>query len=349
MSGISRAGDTSSRNSPFLHTGHLQFSAKLLRKQIIQAFNSEQARQAVMSVSSELREPMEKQRAAGKAVRYKRRLALSLLFAVACMSQAVIGRAQESAETTRLCGESQEPAQRSDEVPAPRAPAPVEREATLRTLPRNILQDQKDLWLFPAKLAQGHHWLPTAIVVGVTAGLIASDPQTMPHFRQTSAFSGFNNAFSGGTGAGIIAAVPATFYIASLIRKNAYDQSSALLAGEAVADDAVLMVVLKSITRRQRPNEIAVNGSYSDTFFQSHSSFAGTGSSFPSGHAMMSFSVATVFARRYRKHRWVPYVAYGLASVISFSRVSTSAHFPSDVLLGAALGFAMARFDVVRQ
>ena len=304
---------------------------------------------AIMNVSLELREPMEMQRVAGKAVRYKRRLALPLLFAVACLSQGAVGRAQESAETTQLCGENQESAQRSDEAPAPRATAAAEREATLRTLPRNILQDQKDLWLFPTKLAQGHHWLPTMIIVGVTAGFIATDPQTMPHFRQTTAFSGFNRVFSGTATAGFIAAVPATFYIASLIRKNSYDQSSALLAGEAVADDAVLMVVLKSITRRQRPDEIAVNGSYSDTFFKSHSSFAGTGSSFPSGHAMMSFSVATVFARRYRKHRWVPYVAYGLASVISFSRVTTSAHFPSDVFLGAALGFAMARFDVVRQ
>ena len=302
-----------------------------------------------MNFGLELREPMEMQRVAGKAVCYKRCVAFSLLFAVACMSHAATGRAQESAETTRLCGESQESAQHSDEATARATTAPVEREATLCTLPRNILQDQKDLWLFPTKLAQGHHWLPTTIIVGVTAGLIASDPQTMPHFRQTSAFSGFNSVFSSGASAGIIAAVPATFYIASLIRKNSYDQSSALLAGEAVADDAVLMVVLKSITRRQRPNEIAVNGSYSDTFFQSHSSFAGTGSSFPSGHAMMSFSVATVFARRYRKHRWVPYAAYGLASVISFSRVTTSAHFPADVFLGAALGFAMARFDVVRQ
>jgi membrane-associated phospholipid phosphatase len=59
--------------------------------------------------------------------------------------------------------------------------------------------------------------------------------------------------------------------------------------------------------------------------------------------------VATVFARRYRQHRWVPYVAYGLASVISFSRVTTGAHFPSDVFIGAALGYAIARFDVVRQ
>jgi membrane-associated phospholipid phosphatase len=302
-----------------------------------------------MDFRSDLRPPSESQSDARTAGSFKRRLAPFLVFAVLCMPQAAIARAQESAETARLCVESETDAPAGDEASAPRALAATTREATLRELPRNILQDQKDLWLFPVKLGEGHHWLPAALIAGATAGFIATDPQTMPHFRQTSAFSGFNSVFSSGTSAGIIAVVPATFYVASLIRKNSYDQSSSLLAAEAVVDDAVLMVVMKSITRRQRPNEIAVNGNYSDTFFQSHTSGFGTGSSFPSGHAMMSFSVATVFARRYRQHRWVPYVAYGLASVISFSRVTTGAHFPSDVFLGAALGFAIARFDVVRQ
>ncbi|MGC2829681.1 MAG: phosphatase PAP2 family protein [Candidatus Acidiferrum sp.] len=285
----------------------------------------------------------------------KRRFAPALVFAVLCMSQAVRAGAQDRADTPPLCGDSGWTAQQHEDSAAPSAPAPnsivapIQREATWRTLPGNFLQDQKNIWLFPVKLGEGHHWLPTALIVGSTAGLIAADPQTMPHFRQTTAFSGFNRAFSSTSTAGIIAAVPAAFYVASLIRKNSYDQSTGLLAGEAVADDAVLLVVMKSITRRQRPDEIALNGSYSDTFFQSHSSFAGTGSSFPSGHAMMSFSVATVFARRYRQHRWVPFVAYGLASVISFSRVTTGAHFPSDVFLGAALGYVIARFDVVRQ
>src|SRR5262249_48813626 len=66
-----------------------------------------------------------------------------------------------------------------------------------------------------------------------------------------------------------------------------------------------------------------------------------------SGHAMMSFSIATIFAHRYRQHRWVPWVTYGLAGVVSFSRIATSAHFPSDVLFGAATGFAIARYSVL--
>jgi membrane-associated phospholipid phosphatase len=223
------------------------------------------------------------------------------------------------------------------------------REATWRKLPGNFVQDQKDLWLFPVKLAEGHYWLPSALVVGGTAALIATDPQTMPHFQNTTAFHGFNRVFTSTVSGGLIAAIPVSFYAASLIRKNSYDQQTGLLAGEAVVDDTVLMVVMKSITQRLRPTDVAPTGNYSDTFFQSNRSPIGKGTSFPSGHALMSFSVATVFARRYRRHHWVPYVAYGLASVLSFSRVTDGAHFPSDVFIGAALGYAIARFDVVRQ
>jgi membrane-associated phospholipid phosphatase len=121
-----------------------------------------------------------------------------------------------------------------------------------------------------------------------------------------------------------------------------------LLAGEAVANDAVLMIVMKAITRRARPSEFPPNGAYNDTFFATHNSVLGKGSSFPSGHAMMAFSVADVFAQRYRHHKWVPYFAYTLATAISFSRVSNGSHFPSDVFFGAAAGFAISRFDVLR-
>ena len=77
--------------------------------------------------------------------------------------------------------------------------------------------------------------------------------------------------------------------------------------------------------------ELPVNGPYNDTFFHSNGSIFGKGTSFPSGHAMMAFSVATVFARRYHDHRWVPYVAYAVAGAIVVSRVTTGAHFPADV------------------
>jgi membrane-associated phospholipid phosphatase len=42
----------------------------------------------------------------------------------------------------------------------------------------------------------------------------------------------------------------------------------------------------------------------------------------------------TGVARRYGNHRWIPYVAYGAAALVGFSRLSLSAHFLSDVFVG---------------
>jgi membrane-associated phospholipid phosphatase len=236
----------------------------------------------------------------------------------------------------------------SSPLPRPSKEDPsADREVSLRKLPLNFLRDQKDMWLFPLDLAKGHHWLPTLFITGGTAVFIATDPQTMPHFRQTTDFHGFNRVFSTTATGAAIAVVPAVFYGVSLLRHDSYDQGSALFAGEAVADDAVLMVVMKAIARRARPTEFPVKGPYNDTFFHSNASFFGKGTSFPSGHALMAFSVATVFARRYREHRWVPYLAYAAASAIAFSRVTTGAHFPADVFVGSALGFVIARYDVL--
>jgi membrane-associated phospholipid phosphatase len=101
------------------------------------------------------------------------------------------------------------------------------------------------------------------------------------------------------------------------------------------------------VTRRKRPSNVAPGGSYNDTFFAGGQS-PFKGSSFPSGHAAGVFSVATVVASRYHHHKWVPWLTYGFATAISLSRVSTRAHFPSDVFLGAALGYTITRYQVLR-
>lgn len=222
-----------------------------------------------------------------------------------------------------------------------------DREVFWRKMPMNLLHDQKDMWLFPLQLGRGRHWLPALFITGGTAAFLASDAQTMPHFRQTTDFHGFNRVFSTTATGAAIAVVPVAFYAASLLRKDSYDQSTALFTGEAVVDDTILMVVTKAIARRQRPTELPVAGPYSDTFFHSNGSIFGKGTSFPSGHAMMAFSVGTIFARRYREHRWVPYVAYAVAGAISFARITTGAHFPADVFFGATMGYVIARYDVL--
>jgi membrane-associated phospholipid phosphatase len=133
--------------------------------------------------------------------------------------------------------------------------------------------------------------------------------------------------------------------VAGYLRHDTYQVSTALLAGEAYADSAVVDLAIKAVTRRQRPIDVRRSG-FDDTFFSGGKS-PFKGSAFPSGHAAGVFSVATVVAHRYRNHRWVPWVAYGFATVISFSRVTTLAHFPSDVFLGAALGYTITRYQVL--
>jgi hypothetical protein len=221
-----------------------------------------------------------------------------------------------------------------------------DRSVSLRKLPENILQDQKSIFLFPKELAKGKHWWPTIGVVGVTAGLVASDPYTALPFRTTSSFSGFNNAFSTVNTQAFILAVPAAMYGVGWLRKDSYSKDTALLAGEALADGFILVIPFKGISGRKQPLNYTGDGPYSDSFFNgSHNPFKSGG--FYSGHAFAATAVATVIARRYRNHRWVPFVAYGLAGVISFSRITRSDHFPADVFFGGAMGYVISRYAVL--
>lgn len=218
-----------------------------------------------------------------------------------------------------------------------------------KKLPKRVLNDQKDIWLFPLQLARGRYWAPALGVTGITAGLIVADPHVMPYFRtHAGSIDDINDTFDGPITTAEIAIVPVSLLAEGYIRHNPYDVHTGLLAGEAYADGAVVDLAIKAITRRKRPSDVRSGMPFNDTFFSGGKS-PFKGSSFPSGHAVGAFSVATVIARRYRQNRWVPWVAYGAATAISFSRVTTRAHFPSDVFLGAALGYTIARFDVLRR
>jgi membrane-associated phospholipid phosphatase len=154
---------------------------------------------------------------------------------------------------------------------------------------------------------------------------------------------------SGSNTALLIAAVPVSFYVAGLVHKDSYASNTALLAGEAVLNAEIVTTVMKDIDRRLRPREIGPNGDFSDSWFRSSSRSPGGFGGFPSGHTVAAFSAATVFAERYRNHRWVPWVAYGLAGVIGLSRLNAQAHFPSDIFFGAALGYSVSHFAVLRR
>jgi undecaprenyl-diphosphatase len=60
--------------------------------------------------------------------------------------------------------------------------------------------------------------------------------------------------------------------------------------------------------------------------------------SFPSGHACNAFMIAVLLSERFRRGR---YAIYGVASLVALSRVYLGVHYPSDVIVGASLGFSI--------
>jgi len=227
---------------------------------------------------------------------------------------------------------------------------PKGRDVSWKLLVPNVLDDEKRIWLFPKHWFQGKYLIPTGTFLIATAGLVALDPHAEPYFRRTQAYTEFNRVVSSRNSVIGMFAVPLSAYGAGLVRHDAYLQQTALLAAETAVNSEVLTQVMKTTTRRLLPGYIAPNGDFSASWFRNHSGpwYTAPGS-FPSGHMIAATSVATVFARRYgRTHRWVPWMAYGLAGVVGFSRLTLSAHFPSDVFAATFLGYTIARYGVLR-
>ncbi len=271
-------------------------------------------------------------------------IAKPLIIIVAFWAGIICAQNQAWAQDAETSDSSSQAAQSSSEG----KDSPSDRVVSWGTLPKDFLHDQKGIWLFPAQLAKGRHWLPTLAIVGGTAGLIVADPHVMPYFRShAQRLDDVNDVFDASTTTAAVVALPMSFMIAGYIRHDSYQVGTALLAGEAYADSAIVDLAVKAITRRKRPTDVAPGAPFNDTFFSGGKS-PFKGSAFPSGHAAGVFSVATVVATRYHTHRWVPWVVYGFATAVSFSRVTSSAHFPSDVFLGAALGYTITRYQVLR-
>ena len=107
-----------------------------------------------------------------------------------------------------------------------------------------------------------------------------------------------------------------------------------------MVDSLVVDEVIKFVSLRERPTVDKARGK----FFQTS---VGTDSSFPSTHCMIAWSSASVVASEY--DGWgTKITAYGLATGLSTARVLSREHFPSDVLVGSALGWMIGRYVVHR-
>ena len=62
--------------------------------------------------------------------------------------------------------------------------------------------------------------------------------------------------------------------------------------------------------------------------------------SFPSGHATLAFALATALSLRWPKGR---YWWFGCAALVALSRVALGVHWPTDVVVGAVIGWGAVR------
>lgn len=65
--------------------------------------------------------------------------------------------------------------------------------------------------------------------------------------------------------------------------------------------------------------------------------------SFPSGHAIISFAVAGILANEFKN---IKILIYGLATLMAFSRLYLFVHYPTDIIIGAALGMMCSMFVI---
>jgi membrane-associated phospholipid phosphatase len=66
--------------------------------------------------------------------------------------------------------------------------------------------------------------------------------------------------------------------------------------------------------------------------------FRQLGRSFPSGHTSQIFFLITLFSHHYHLGNWAAAGLYLLAGAVGITRLYVGAHYPRDVLAGAALG-----------
>ena len=118
----------------------------------------------------------------------------------------------------------------------------------------------------------------------------------------------------------------------------------ARMAATAFAGGILANVIKEALVDRVRPraadlsaatSALATFGTSLAAQLTSHSD----ANSFPSGHAATAAGFAAALAWKYPRGRWL---FAALAVAAAAQRVATSAHYPSDVLFGAAVGLAAA-------
>src|SRR5258708_26465574 len=197
-------------------------------------------------------------------------------------------------------------------------------------LGKRFLEDQEQIWTSPTKVRfTDTQWLVP--LSGITAGLFITDATYSGHLSQNPTTINHYKTLSN-AGVGALIGGAGGMWVLGHVKHNEHWSETGFLAGEAAVNSLVSVEAFKYSLRRERPYQ----GDGSGPFFQSG------GTSFPSEHAAAAWSVAGVVAHEYPGLP-MKIMAYGLASLVDYSRIRGRQHFPSDVFVGSIVGNLLAQ------
>lgn len=199
-------------------------------------------------------------------------------------------------------------------------------------MPKYVLRDQKAIWTSPFHTAKKDikWWL---LLGGATGALIATDRYTSKALPNTSFQTHLGNDFSNLGASYTLIPISAGFYFIGTAKGSDHFRETGMLAFETLVDTTIIETVVKAATNRARPLEGNGNGG----FFESKGS--PFNASFPSGHTIATFGLASVFAHEYPHKLWLKLLIYGYAGTVTGARLAARRHFPSDVVAGGAIGW----------
>jgi membrane-associated phospholipid phosphatase len=128
-------------------------------------------------------------------------------------------------------------------------------------------------------------------------------------------------------------------WIGSRVAGRGEVADASLRIGAALAAGGVINGTLKYTVGRERPTETA------DPHHFRPFADRNRWQSFPSGHTVVAFSLASAVSEEARSP-WVTALAYGGAAAVAWSRVYEDKHWTSDVTAGALIGILAGRGTV---
>jgi membrane-associated phospholipid phosphatase len=218
---------------------------------------------------------------------------------------------------------------------APQAQVAPDSAPTIRNLPRNFAHDQAGIWTSAFRL-QAHDlkWMiPLGLVTG--AGIV-TDRRTLTDVISLDPAFNNNNTNASNVMIGGFIAAPVVMYGVGHFRDNDHARETGILGAEAILDGLVVEQGMKLIFWRERPYQDRGRG----RFFQTS---VGLDSSFPSSHSVLAWSTAAVIAKEY-PNRLTQIGVYTAAAGVSFTRLMGQQHFPSDLIVGSAVGWLVGRY-----